>query len=59
MQIVKLNPGQKKLRRWRLRRNALVGRLMAEDRRLTGHEALAKANKLMHSQFPHREAYRR
>lgn len=47
MQYKKLTVEQKQIRRWRLKRNALVGKLLAENRLLTRQQALETAYRIM------------
>ena len=47
MQYKKLTPEQRRIKRWRARRNALVSRLLSEDPKLLRHEALSLANRMM------------
>ena len=47
MQYKKLSQQQRKIRQWRLKRNALVGKLLAKDSSLMSAEALKMANRMM------------
>ena len=47
VQYKKLTPEQRRIKRWRARRNALVSRLLSEDPKLLRHEALSLANRMM------------
>jgi hypothetical protein len=47
MQYQRLTDEQKRIRKWRMKRNSLVGKLMEEDRKLSGQDALRKANMMM------------
>lgn len=50
MQFQRLTNEQKRIRQWRLRRNALIGKLLAENPHLLRAEALTIANRtLRHS----------
>lgn len=45
MQYQKLTAEQKRIRKWRLKRNALVAKLQRADPKLTSAAALAEANR--------------
>jgi hypothetical protein len=47
MQFLRLTPSQKKLKRWREKRNHLVCQLLEKDRTLLRSEALRRANAMM------------
>ena len=47
MQYKKLTPGQKRIKAWRTRRNALVCKLMAENPLLLSRDALRLAEETM------------
>jgi hypothetical protein len=47
MQFKKLTPEQRRIKRWRERRNRLVSEILAGDKRITREEALRQANEMM------------
>jgi hypothetical protein len=50
MTIQKLTNAQKQIKRWRERRNAMVGKLLAENRSMLRAEALRQVNRILRAE---------